>query len=597
MSWDAGVTITIISVMVLVLARELIAPALALLAADIALLVAGVIGPEEALSGFSNPAPFTVAALFILARAVEKTGALEPLITAAFGRQPGGRRALLRLLAPVAGASGFLNNTAIVAMMAPIVVDWAEKRGRPPSAYLMPLSFATILGGTLTLVGSSTNLVVAGLMVEAGMAPLGMFEITRVGLPVTLLGLLSIALLAPVVLPDRRGARRRFAEEFREFIFTATVEPRGALDGLTVEEAGLRQLQGVFLVEIRRAGQIIAPAAPTTVLRSADQLTFAGRVDMARDIQNMRGLVSTEHKHALDLDGTEHTFFEAVVSPASMLVGKTPKEVQFRSRFQAAIMAIHRAGERVEAKLGDVTLKGGDTLLLLADRDFASRWRDRNDFLLVSLLGGAPPAGSRKAIIVGAVVLGLVLTVGLGILSILEATLLAAFTLIIARVVSPSEARSAINFDVLILIASAFGIGAAMERSGLAAMIGTTIVRGFQDWGAVGVLFALTIATIAITEFISNNATAVLVFPIGLAAAAELGIDPRPFAVAIGVTASMSFLTPIGYQTNTMIYGPGGYRFGDYARLGVPLTIIAVAAITVLVPIFWPFITRGQGQG
>ena len=589
MSWEAWFTLGVVALMVAALARDLVAPVLAVLGADVLLLVTGVIDTEAALSGFANPAPITVAALYVIARAVEKTGALEPLLLRTLGHRDRGRLALARLLAPVAGASAFLNNTPIVAMLAPQVADWAEKRGRSASAFLMPLSFATILGGTITVIGTSTNLVVSGLLEGAGLAPIGMFEITKIGLPVTILGLFALVLFAPVALPERRTARGRFTDDFREFVFHATVAPGGPLEGRTIEGAGLRQLQGVFLVGITRHGEAIAAPAPSTVLYGGDRLTFAGRVDLVRDLQSMRGLVADGEEHAFDLKRPGNTFFEAVVSGASGLVGKTLKEVEFRSRYHAAVLAIHRAGQRVHAKLGSVPLKEGDTLLLLADEGFARRWRDRNDFLLVSHLGGNPRPTSRQAIIVGLVTLAIVVLAGMGVVSILHAALLGVFALLATGVLTLGEARSAVDLDVIVVIAAAFGIGAAIERSGLAALIGDGIVRGFSGWGPIGVLLAVTLATIALTEVITNNAAAVLIFPIALAAAGELAVDPRPFAMAVAVAASASFLTPIGYQTNTMVYGPGGYRFGDYARLGAPLTAIVVATILLVVPLAWPF--------
>jgi di/tricarboxylate transporter len=566
-----------------------VAPALAVLGANIVLLLTGVIDPAQAFSGFSNPAPITVAALFVVAAAVEKTGALQPLIAATLGRGGGGRGDLLRLLVPTAGASAFLNNTPIVAMLAPQVADWAEKRGRAPSTYLMPLSFATILGGTMTVVGTSTNLVVSGLMTSHGMPAMGMFELTRIGLPVAVVGIALIVVLAPRVLPDRRSSREALHEqELREFVVQCTVSAGGPMDGVSVEAAGLRHLQGVFLVEIEREGQTIAPVAPSTELRGGDRLTFAGRVDTVRDLQNMRGIESAEAPHAADFRSPQHTFFEAVVSAASPLVGRTLREADFRARYQAAVLAIHRAGQRVNAKLGTVPMKEGDTLLLLSDPGFRDRWRDRNEFLLVSPMGGSPPAGTRQALFVGLVTLAIVGLAGAGVFPILQAALAGSVLLVLTRVLSPAEARGALDLDVLVLIAGSFGVGAAIQSSGLGALLGGGIVEHVGSMGPLAVLFAVTLATSALTEIITNNAAAVLVFPVAMAAAAETGADPRAFAIAIAIAASASFLTPIGYQTNTMVYGLGGYRFGDYARLGLPVNLTVLFAILVLVPFFWP---------
>lgn len=590
MSWQAWFTLAVVVGTVALLVRDTVSPVIAVVGADILLLVVGIIGTEQAFSGFSNPAPLTVAALFVVAAAVEKTDALQPAIDATLGNGDGGRRRLLRLLAPTAAASAFLNNTPIVAMLAPQVANWAEKRGQPPSWYLMPISFATILGGVVTVIGTSTNLVVSGLMQQAGLAPIGMFELTQVGLPVAVAGVALLVLTSQRLLPDRRGPRQQFEERIREYVVHMRVVPAGPLDGQTVETGGLRALQGVFLAEIERGGEVIAPAAPTTLLRGGDRLIFAGRADLIRDLQAMRGLHADADEAAPAVAPASRTFFEVVVSGASPLAGKTLKESDFRGRYQAAVVAIHRSGERVKAKLGEVRLREGDTLLLVADPGFGARWRHRSDFLLVAHLGGCPPAANRaQSALVGLVTLAIVGLAGAGVMPILHAALVGAVLLVLTRVLSAWEARAAIELDVLLVIAASFGIGAAIEGSGLAAHLGHGLVAAAAGWGPWGVLLAVTLATVALTELITNNAAAVLLFPIAMAAAAQVGADPRPFAIAVALAASASFLTPIGYQTNTMVYGIGGYRFTDFARLGLPLTVVVVACTLALVPLFWPF--------
>ena len=587
MSWESWFTLIVLGGMIAALARDVVAPSVAVVGAVVVLLVAGVVTPAQAFGGFSNVAPITVAALYVVSHAVQKTRALQPFVATTLGASEGHRWTLARLLAPTAVASAFLNNTPIVAMLVPQVTSWAERNGRSPSKYLMPLSFAAIFGGMVTLIGTSTNLVVSGLLLESGAPPLSMFELTPVGLPIAVLGIGSLLVLGPR-LPDRRPARADLSEGYREFVVRMTVLSGGPLDGRTVEEAHLRHLQGVFLVELERENDVIAPVTPDTVLRGDDLLTFVGRADVVVDVQSAAGLVSSEQKHVAEFDTTRHTFFEVVLGPTSPLVGRTLKEAGFRSRYQAAVVAIHRAGRRVHAKLGGVQLKVGDTLLILSDPDFENRWRERGVFLLVSRLGGVTPAATKKAPVVGIVVAGVVLCASLGVLPVLHAALVGAFALVLGGVLTPAEAKSAVDLDVILVIAGAFGLGAALQASGLAELAATFLVAGFGGWGAKGALFGIVLTTVALISIITNNAAAVLVFPIAMSTAADLGLDARPFAIAVAVAASASFLTPVAYQTNIMVYGPGGYRFTDYTRLGLPLTVIVVAVTVMLVPALWP---------
>ena len=588
MPWESWLTIVVLGGMIAILARDLAAPSVAVIGAVVVLLVAEVITPAQAFGGFSNPAPITVAALYVVSRAVQKTRALQPFVATILGGSENQRWTLARLLTPTATASAFLNNTPIVAMLVPQVTSWAERSGHSPSRYLMPLSFAAIFGGMVTLIGTSTNLVVSGLLTEAGQAPFTMFELTPVGLPIAVLGISAVLLLSPRLLPDRRPARADLTEGYREFVVKMTVIRGGPLDGRTVEGGHLRHLQGVFLVELERKNEVIAPVTPDTVLRGGDALTFVGRADVVVDVQSTAGLVSSEHKHVAKFDTTRHTFFEVVLGPTSPLVGQTLREADFRRRYQAAVVAIHRAGRRVHAQLGRVQLKVGDTLLVLSDNDFDRRWRERGVFLLMARLGGVPPAATKKAPVVGIVVAAIVLSASLGLVPVLHAALLGALALVVVGVLTPGEAKNAVDLDVILVIAGAFGLGAALQASGLAELAAQFLVTAFGGWGARGALFGVVLTTVTLVGIITNNAAAVLVFPIAMSTAADLGLDPRPFAIAVAIAASASFLTPVAYQTNIMVYGPGGYRFTDYMRLGLPLTVLVIAVAVVLVPAFWP---------
>ena len=595
MGLEAWLTLAVIAAMVLALVRGLVGPAPAVLTACVVLYLLGVTTTEQAFSGFSNPAPLTVAALYVLARAVRVTGALEPITNRLLAGRPGSgrpaseRRPLARLLPPVALASGVFNNTPVVAMVAPQLTAQAPQRGLRASRMLMPLSYAAILGGLLTTVGTSTTLVVSGMLQDAGAEPLGLLEITGVGLPVAVVGLAVVVLLVPRLVPDRSGADELADHDrVRRYSIGMLVEPGGALDGRTAAEGGLRDLQGVYLAQIDRGERIVAPVAPDERLQGGDVLSFVGKVDQVVDLQRMRGLTTTEEHHLGGLDGFRGTFFEAVVGPGSSLHGRTLKDAQFRQRFGGVVVAINRAGERVDAKLGQVPLQSGDTLLVLADPGFADRWRDSADFLLVARQGGSAPAMTRKAPLVGLVAAGMLLLAGTGVLSILQAALAAAGALIVLRIVSPSQAIASVDLHVVLTIAAALGVGKAVTASGLADVAGGLVVDAAAPLGALGALALVMLATIVITELVTNNGAAVLLLPVALAAAETAGADPRPFAIAVALCASASFLSPLGYQTNLMVYGLGGYRFTDFVRAGAPLTLTVLAVGLIVIPTVWP---------
>ena len=556
-------------------------PAAIVVAATVSLLVVGVIDAGQAFAGFSNAAPLTVAALYVIASGAQKTGMMTPLTGRLLGNHTG-TTALVRLAVPTAAASAFLNNTPLVAMLVPDLLSWARRQQESASKFLLPLSFATILGGTITVLGTSTTLVVSGLLADRGQEPFGVFEVTKVGGPVAIAGLATLILISSRLVPARMTAPERAEEHVGEYTVSMQVVPDGPLDGATVASAGLRDLDGVYLVELERGGETITPPNPDALLRGSDRLTFAGRVDQILDLQQKRGLHSAEQEHLIDLDSPRHTFFEAVIGRSSMLSGQTLKEARFRSRYQAAVIGIQRDGERVDAKLGDVRLRPTDTLLVLARPGFAQRWRSNTDFLIVAHVGGTPPGMTRKAPLVGLVTLAMVTLAAFGVLPILTAALLAAGALVAARVLTYGEARDAIDLDVIVLIAAAFGLGAAIENSGLAATVANSFTGALSSFGSTGIILGIVLATVLLTEVVTNNAAAAVVLPIALSIASEAGLDQRAVAIAVAIAASASFLTPIGYQTNTMVYGPGGYRFSDYARAGWPLTAIVVAVITTI---------------
>jgi di/tricarboxylate transporter len=584
---QAWLTLGVIIVLVVLMVRETVLPALAMFGATMLLFLLGIIGPEEAFAGFGNEAPFVIAALLVIARAVDVAGIMQPVVDALFSRVSNTRLLLARLLFPLTAMSAFLNNTTLVAMAVPAVMDMASRRRLAVSRFLMPISFAAVLGGVVTTVGTSTNLTVSGLLREAGMEPLALFELTPVGLPIALAGCLLLVVVAPWLLPDRGTARDDVEGTGRDFTVTMRVTVGGALDGRDVERAGLRHLQGVFLVEITRGPRTIAPVAPDEVLEGGDELTFVGKVDQVVDLQRIRGLESSEHRQINALASGGLAFYEVVVGGGE-LAGSTLRQSGFRARYDAAVLAIHRAGHRIDAKLGDVRMRLGDTLLVLADAGFRQRWRNRPDFLVIAPIRGTPPATPRKAWIIGAIGIGFLVATASGLLPILQASILAALLVLATGTLTPRQARDAVDLNLIVLIAAAFGLGAAVEATGLAAAGADLVTTAMGPAGPIGALAAIIVATVIFTELLSNNAAAVLLFPVAVATATALGADPRPFVVAVTLSASLAFLSPIGYQTNMMVYALGGYRFTDFTRLGAPLTVLCTVLQIVLIPLVFP---------
>lgn len=582
MSLDAWMTLGVLVAMVGALVAGRVSPPAGVLGATALLYVMGVTTADAAFSGFSNTAPITVAGLYVLAGAVDKTGALEPVVSRLLAAPKGVRADLARLVVPSAAGSAFLANTPIVAMLVPAVTRWADDKGRSASTYLIPLSYATILGGSITAIGTSTNLVASGLLDDSGMGALGLFELAKIGLPLAIVGMIVIIALAPAVLPERR--RPRDVQSGRSFSVAMMVETGGAIDGLSVDAAGLRHLRGVYLVEIERLGTTIAPVRPAQTVRGGDRLVFAGRVDDIVDLQGKAGLVSAESDAVAELDNRhDSAFFEVVIGPSSPMVGRTPAEMDFRNRYQGAILAIHRSGHQVNEKFGTARLRAGDTLLLVAEKDFRVRWRDTGEFLLVSRLDADMPSATDRSLWALAALALVVLMPLLDIMSVTRATILAAILVVVTGIMRPREARDAVDVNVVLMIGGAFGLGQAVSVSGLGDQVADGLLSSFGWAGAFGAVVGVVIATMVLTELITNAAAVALIFPIAIDIAERSDLDPRLMVMGAAVAGSASFLTPVGYQTNTMVYGPGGYRFSDYLRLGIPMSILTVVVVSGLV--------------
>lgn len=553
----------------------------------------GILTPKEAIGGFASTGLATVAVLFVVVTGLKETGGIDWISARLLGRPRTLRSGMVRMSVPVAGMSAFLNNTPVVALMIPAVGDWCKRTGLSPSKVMIPLSYAAILGGTCSLIGTSTNLVVAGMVVDRpdlGLDPLGMFDITWIGVPCVIVGLLFLLLVGPKLLPSR-GSPASVMADPREYTLEMIVPEGSALAGKTVEAAGLRNLPGCFLVEVEREGGVMAAVGPDSVLRAGDRLVFAGVVEAIKDLQALRGLTpATDQVFKLDSPRYRRRLFEAVVSRTSPAAGRTIREGRFRNTYDAVVIAVAREGERLKGKLGDIELKPGDTVLLEAEPGFAEKHRNSRDFLLVSALEDSTPRRHTRAPLAVVFLAGMVALAALGILEMLPAALLAAGFMVLSRCCTITEARRSIDWSVLIVIGAALGLGEALRVSGASSGIALGILNvvGQHPWM---VLIAIYVITSLATEVITNNAAVVLVFPIAVSAVAKLegDVSLMPFIIAIMIGGSASFATPLGYQTNLMVYGPGGYRFADFLRIGVPMNIIIGITTVLLTPLVFPF--------
>ncbi|MFV9615705.1 MAG: SLC13 family permease, partial [Gammaproteobacteria bacterium] len=520
---------------------------------------------------------------------LRETGGIGWIVHSVLGRPRSLQHAQIRLMAPVAAISALLNNTPVVAMFIPAINDWARRNRLSVSKLMIPLSYASIAGGTCTLIGSSTNLVVNGLLIkETGTDGLSMFELAWVGVPVMLMVLIFILVGSKWLLPDRVPAISKY-DDAREYTIEMLVDNGSKLSGKSIEEAGLRQLPGMYLIEIDRQGQIMPAVSSYEVLRDGDRLVFAGVIESVVDLQKTQGLTpASKQIYKLGSSRQDRVLVEAVVSDSCPLAGKSVRKGRFRNVYNAVIIAVARNGKRINQKIGEIVLRPGDTLLLESHHSFAEQQRNSRDFFLVSKIDGAKPPQYQKAMLAMIILVLMVLLVATGWLSMLKASLLAAGLMILTRCTTGREARRSVDWQILIVIAASFGLGSALQITGAAEIVAVSLVE--LAGGSTGVsLFLMFAVTALLSAVATNNAAAVIMFPIALTTANNLGVSVMPFVITLMVAASTSFATPIGYQTNLMVYGVGGYRFSDYLRIGVPLTVLVGLTTVLLVPQVWHF--------
>lgn len=604
MTWEGWVVVSITLGVLIALATGKVAVDVAMVGAvvlmvliDLAVPGANILSTKDALGGMSNEGMITVAIMYVVVCGLRETGGIAWMGRRLLGHPKTLIAAQVRLCVQSMFLSAFMNNTPLVAMFIPVVQDWCKRLGISASKMMIPLSFATVLGGTCTIIGTSTNLIVGGLWTShfKDRPGIGFFDIAWVGVPSAILGGVILVGMTRWFLPDRKPVLN-IGGDARSYTVEMEVDPAAGLVGQTIAQAGLRNLPSLYLAEIDRAGVFLPAVGPDEKLMAGDRLVFVGVVDSVVELQRIRGLrPATNQVVKLDAPRPQRSLVEAVVSRTNPLIGKTVKEGRFRSVFNAVVIAVARDGHRItDKKIGDIELQAGDTLLLEAHRSFQEQYKNSREWILLSAVHDSTPMRHERAIIAVAILVGMVLLAVFGEkwgVSMIHSAALAAGLMLMTRCCSGAQARSSVDWQVLIAIAGGFGLGKAMETSGAAGVIAERLIALAQGnaWVTLGMVY---LVTMLLSEILSNNAAAMLVFPIAMGAAEKIGADPLPFAINIMMAASACFMTPIGYQTHMMVMGPGGYRFADFTRVGFPLNFAVMAVTVGLTPFVWPLMGR-----
>ena len=581
MTFDGIIVLLVIGFIIGSLYLNYIGPGLTFIIGIVGLGIAGILTPGEILSGFANEQIAVIVLLLILGDIIKKSGVIDDIFIKVFESSKTYKSFMARMTVLVAGFSAFLNNTPLVALMMPFVSDWSRKNNVTASKLLIPLSYAAILGGCATLIGTSTNLVVNSLVVDQriipGLEPLNIFDFSYVGVPMIIIGIGYLMVFGYKLLPDHKDIVDTISDNSREFIAEVRVTKKGSFGGKTIEQAKLRNLKGLFLVEILRHDRTIKPVTPQTRIYEDDILMFAGNTETISDfITSKEGLQLAQVGMFSKKPNTE--LIEVVVSHNSTLVSKTAKSSGFRGRFDAAIIAIHRNGERISGKIGDVRFMAGDVLLLLAGEDFPKSISESNDIYSISKIKEYKTLPAYKSVALIGGTFAAIVIASIGITSLFVALLTLVILLTVIGVASSKDIAKGIDFNLVLVIALSLALGTAMVKTGVADTVSHYTFELLTPLGIVGVMAGIFLLTNFLGAVISNKAAVALIFPIALTLAINLELDPKPFILLVAFAGAASFITPIGYQTNLMVYGPGNYKFKDFFKIGLPLTIFYLIA-------------------
>jgi di/tricarboxylate transporter len=591
MTFDAIVVVAVLLFIIVSLYKEIVKPAMTFIIASIVLGVTQVLRPSEVLGGFANEQVAIILMLLLLGDIYKRTSVLDILFDYFFRRSRSAKNFTTRMTVIVITLSAFMNNTPLVALMMPYVHNNARRFKTSVSKLLIPLSYASILGGCMTLIGTSTNLVVNSLVTDQKIIPnlpgLEMFDFAVVGIPMGIIGALYIIFLGPKLLPDNKGIIEKLPDIERNYIVEGRIKSGSSLIGKSISEANLGDLEGLYLFEIVRDEIRMTTVSDETVLMEEDILIFTGNPNSIADfVKSKNGIVIPSVGMFSRKKNTE--VIEIVISHNSYLIGKTIRDVNFRSKYDATAIAVHRNGETHAGKLTDEVLRAGDAVMLLAGSFFEPRYKDTSDFILISRVKEIKRMGSLKTTVLVGGTLLVILLAAIGIINIFNGLLVLITALLLFKVTDPKEIIKSIDYELILIIALSLALGTAMIKSGVAELSAHAFISIFMPLGKVGILAGIYLITTMLAAFITAKGAVAVIFPVSMSLALNLNADVMPFILVVAFAAAANFMTPIGYQTNLMVYGPGGYKFKDFFRIGTPLTIIyMVVTVTILSLIYF----------
>lgn len=592
MSFDILIVFAIFIVGIVLFTTERVSFDITALIILCTLVLTGILTPLEGLSGFGNEATVTIGAMFVLSEGVRQTGALD--LAGDYLSRLGQRHywlALVLMMLVIGVISAFINNTAAVAIFIPVVLGVGSKLDVSPSKLLMPLSFASMFGGVCTLIGTSTNILVSSIAEQHGQPAFSMFEFTPLGLVFFFTGVIYLASVGIPLIPERQTEREATARyNMSRYLTDVVLRPGFQYFDKSIDTSNLTKNLDVDVVQVfRRSGDLSVEGAKA-VLRPGDVLRIRGNPQEIRKLLTRPGVVLRPARvlHDVDLERDTDVLLEAVIAPDSDLVGQEIRTVNFSERLGAVLLAVRHQGELQQDEMQSLRLSGGDSILLRIRRDRVVEVSRDPSFVVVSEVG-LPEYRPGKTAIAAAILVGVVVVAALNLAPIVVTALIGSILMVLTGCLTVEEAHDAISWKIILLLAGVLPLGVAMEKSGAAALLSDYVITFGYDWGPMAVLSAFFFLTMMLTNIISNQATAVLLAPIAIQAAETLGVDSRPFLMAVTFAASLSFMTPVGYQTNTLIYGPGQYKFTDFTRVGTPLNILFWIIATLLIPRIWPF--------